>query len=119
MSMRIAVVGGGSWGTAFARLLADRGHRVTLACRDREQVAAIRETGRNPRYMTTIDLRDVEAVATTELPEDTELHVLAVRLAQRVSWQLHRPTARPAGLATFAPKGGVSLTITHWAATKQ
>ena len=48
-----------------------------------------------------------------------ELHVLAVRLAQRVSWQLHRPTARPAGLATFAPKGGVSLTITHWAATKQ
>ncbi|MFN2627656.1 MAG: NAD(P)H-dependent glycerol-3-phosphate dehydrogenase [Gaiellaceae bacterium] len=76
--MRITVVGGGSWGTAFARLLADRGHRVTLACRDPEQVAAIRKTGRNPRYTSSIDLRDVEAVATTELPGDTELHVLAV-----------------------------------------
>ena len=32
--MRWVVVGGGSWGTAFARLLADRGHEVTLACRD-------------------------------------------------------------------------------------
>ena len=49
--MNVVVVGGGSWGTAFARLLADRGHEVTLACRDAEQAAAIRETGRNPRYL--------------------------------------------------------------------
>jgi len=33
-----------------------------------------------------------------------ELQVLAVRRAQRVAWQLDRPTARPAGVATFAPK---------------
>ena len=31
----------GSWGTAFARLLADRGHDVTLAARDPEQARAI------------------------------------------------------------------------------
>lgn len=41
-----------------------------------------------------------------------ELQVLAVRLAQRVSWQLHDPHPRPAGVATFAPKGGIPITIT-------
>lgn len=41
-----------------------------------------------------------------------ELQVLAVRLAQRVSWRLDDPHPRPAGIASFAPKGGVPVTIT-------
>ena len=28
--MKVAVVGAGTWGTAFSRLLVDRGHEVTL-----------------------------------------------------------------------------------------
>ena len=55
------VVGGGSWGTAFANLLVDNGHDVTLACRDPEQAAAIQDTGRNPRYLTGVDLSRVSA----------------------------------------------------------
>ena len=39
--MRVVVVGGGSWGTAFAWLLVEHGHEVTLACRDPAQAAAI------------------------------------------------------------------------------
>ena len=39
--VNIVVVGAGSWGTAFSRLLADRGHEVTLAARDAEQARAI------------------------------------------------------------------------------
>ena len=54
------VVGGGSWGSVFAALLAERGHEVTLACRDPEQARAIAETGRNPRYLVDIDLSAVE-----------------------------------------------------------
>jgi glycerol-3-phosphate dehydrogenase (NAD(P)+) len=77
--MNITVVGAGSWGTAFARLLADRGHAVTLACRDPEHARTIRETGRNPRYLTDVDLSDVAAVPGDEAPlEETELVVLAV-----------------------------------------
>ena len=77
--MNIVVVGGGSWGTAFARLLADHGHAVTLACRDPVQVAAIRATGRNPRYLTTVDLADVEATTIEAAPiAETNLVVLAV-----------------------------------------
>lgn len=40
-----------------------------------------------------------------------ELQVLAVRLAQRVRWRLHDPQPQPVGLATFAPKGGVPVTV--------
>jgi glycerol-3-phosphate dehydrogenase (NAD(P)+) len=76
--MEITVVGAGSWGTAFARLLADRGHTVTLAARDPAQVAAIRETGRNPRYSQGIDLRGIEAVHVADTPSAAELYVLAV-----------------------------------------
>ena len=63
--MRIVVVGAGSWGSAFACLLRDRGHDVTLAGRDPAQVAAIRETGRNPRYAQDADLTGI-AAATIE-----------------------------------------------------
>jgi glycerol-3-phosphate dehydrogenase (NAD(P)+) len=72
------VVGGGSWGTAFARLLANREHDVVLACRDPVQARTIDETGRNPRYLTTLDLRGVDAMPIAETPTDAELYVLAV-----------------------------------------
>src|SRR5712692_7800216 len=78
-AVKVVVVGGGSWGTAFAGLLRDRGHDVTLACRDPEQVRAIAETGRNPRYLTTADLHGVEAATVEEAPvAEADLVVLAV-----------------------------------------
>jgi glycerol-3-phosphate dehydrogenase (NAD(P)+) len=77
--MNVAVVGCGSWGTVFGRLLADRGHAVTLVCRDPEQASAIRETARNPRSFPELDLTGVDAVPATEARlEDAELVALAV-----------------------------------------
>lgn len=76
--MQITIVGGGSWGTAFSCLLRDRGHRVTLACRDADQVRAIEETGRNPRYLTTANLRGVDAAVIDDAPYDVDVIVLAV-----------------------------------------
>jgi glycerol-3-phosphate dehydrogenase (NAD(P)+) len=70
------VVGGGTWGTGFARLLADRGLQVTLAVRDAEVAHAIAETGHNPHYSRSVDLSDV--TATTIVPEGAELYVVAV-----------------------------------------
>jgi glycerol-3-phosphate dehydrogenase (NAD(P)+) len=74
--MRAVVVGGGTWGTGFARLLADRSFDVTLAVRDAEVARAIAETGRNPRYSRGVDLSRIPAV--TEVPDDAELYVVAV-----------------------------------------
>jgi glycerol-3-phosphate dehydrogenase (NAD(P)+) len=77
--VRVVVVGGGSWGTAFSCLLRDHGHDVTLACRDPEQVGAIHRTGRNPRYLTDVDLGGVDVATIDEAPLiDAELIVLAV-----------------------------------------
>ena len=66
--MRVTVIGGGSWGTAFAVVLRDRGHEVTLACRDPEQVAAIAATGHNPRYLSYVDLDGIAATTISAAP---------------------------------------------------
>jgi len=77
--VKAVVVGAGSWGSAFACLLRDRGHEVTLAARDPDQVAAIRETGRNPRYVPSADLTGVSAATISEAPvADAELVIVAV-----------------------------------------
>src|ERR687885_856404 len=80
--MRIVVVGGGSWGTAFSRLLAARGHDVTLACRDPEQARVIEETGRNPRYLRIVDLHGIPAAPLPEAPV-AEADVVVVALPSR------------------------------------
>ncbi len=41
-----------------------------------------------------------------------ELQVIAIRLAQRVEWQLDRPDPKPTGTATLSPKGGVPIEVT-------
>ena len=77
--MNVVVVGGGSWGTAFSRILKNREHDVTLACRDAEQARLIAETGRNPRYLTHCDLRGVAATTIDEAPiADADLVVVAL-----------------------------------------
>ena len=77
--MRALIVGGGSWATAFARVLQNREHDVTLACRDSEQASTIAETGRNPRYLTHCNLRGVKATTIEEAPvTDTDVIVVAV-----------------------------------------
>jgi glycerol-3-phosphate dehydrogenase (NAD(P)+) len=77
--VRAVVVGGGSWGTAFAHVLANGEHEVTLACRDPDQARAIAETHRNPRYLTHCDLRGVDACTIDEAPiAAADVVVLAV-----------------------------------------
>jgi glycerol-3-phosphate dehydrogenase (NAD(P)+) len=77
--MKVVVVGAGSWGSAFACLLRDRGHDVTLAARDPVQVDAIRETRRNPRYAQDADLSGIAAARVEKAPiESAELVVVAV-----------------------------------------
>jgi glycerol-3-phosphate dehydrogenase (NAD(P)+) len=95
--VKAAVIGAGSWGTAFSRLLADRGLEVTLVCRDPAQAATIAETGRNPRAGEA-DLRDVTAVVAA--PAGADLYVLAV------------PSAAFSEVAPWLPRGGPVLSLT-------
>ncbi|GGK05792.1 NAD(P)H-dependent glycerol-3-phosphate dehydrogenase [Pseudomonas matsuisoli] len=71
----IAVLGGGSFGTALANLLAENGQQVRLWMRDPAQAETIRSQRRNPRYLKDVDVNvaveatcDLEAtVASSEL----------------------------------------------------
>ncbi len=70
MGQSISVYGAGSWGTALAIHLARIGHDVHLWGRNREQMAAMRQTRSNEKYLPGVALPpqlhpedDLEAVA--------------------------------------------------------
>ncbi|MCA1655228.1 MAG: NAD(P)-dependent glycerol-3-phosphate dehydrogenase [Pseudonocardiaceae bacterium] len=54
--MRVAVFGAGSWGTAFAKVLADAGTDVVLWARRSEVSEAIAERRENPDYLPGVPL---------------------------------------------------------------
>ena len=54
--MSVAVIGGGSWGTALAIHAARSGSPVRLWAREREVVDGIRARRRSPWYLTDIDV---------------------------------------------------------------
>lgn len=80
MGYRAVVMGGGSFGTAIANILADNGHSVRLCLRDGKAVTEIRETGFNSRYLPDFRLNPA-LQPTTDLANsvaDAELVFLAV-----------------------------------------
>ena len=54
--MRMTVIGGGSWGTALAHLMAAKGLSVTMLVRNAEQADAITLRHENPRYLPDLAL---------------------------------------------------------------
>lgn len=54
--MKVAVVGGGAFGTALATVAARAGHHVELLVRDPATARAITEQHRNDKYFTEFDL---------------------------------------------------------------
>lgn len=65
---RVAVIGGGSWGTAVARLLAGQGVATTLWAREPEVVEAINTRRENTVFLPGIDLPE-SLHATADLAE--------------------------------------------------
>lgn len=53
---KVAVIGAGSWGTAFAIVLADAGNEVTLWARRQELAETITTSHENPDYLPGIEL---------------------------------------------------------------
>ncbi|WP_462186117.1 MULTISPECIES: NAD(P)H-dependent glycerol-3-phosphate dehydrogenase [unclassified Frankia] len=77
---RAAVLTAGSWGSVFAKVLADAGARVNLVARDPEIVRAVNTRHVNPRYLPAIQLPDrVRAMSDAgEALAGAEFVVLAV-----------------------------------------
>ncbi|GLZ41708.1 NAD(P)H-dependent glycerol-3-phosphate dehydrogenase [Actinokineospora sp. NBRC 105648] len=55
---KITVMGSGSWGTTFAKVMADTGREITLWARRRDVAEAIAETRENREYLPGVRLPD-------------------------------------------------------------
>ncbi len=64
----IAVIGAGSWGTALAKVLSDKGHRVWLWGHNPDHMIAIQASRENSTYLPGFPLAD-SLVATSDLRE--------------------------------------------------
>ena len=65
---KLAVIGAGSWGTTFAKVLADAGHDVWLWARRDELATEINESHRNGDYLPGINLPN-NLVASADIKE--------------------------------------------------
>jgi len=77
---RVAVMGSGSWGTAFSMVLSDAGQEVSMWARRDSVVAGINSEHRNPDYFADIDLAPT-VIASTDpraAMEGAEFVVMAV-----------------------------------------
>ncbi|WP_138158960.1 NAD(P)H-dependent glycerol-3-phosphate dehydrogenase [Peptoniphilus catoniae] len=77
--MKISLLGGGSWGTAIARLLKFKGHEINFYIRDKKVVEDINKNHRNSKYLPQVDLG--ELIATNNIREaisNIEMLVLGV-----------------------------------------
>jgi glycerol-3-phosphate dehydrogenase (NAD(P)+) len=78
-NMRAAVLGAGSWGTTFAKVLADAGCEVMLHARRLELAKSITEDGENKEYLPGVRLP--AAVRATADPAEALLDAAIVVLA--------------------------------------
>jgi glycerol-3-phosphate dehydrogenase (NAD(P)+) len=112
---RVAVLGTGSWGTAFSMVLADAGADVVLWGRRAEVASGINQTHRNPDYLPEILLPD--AVRATADPAEAlagaEVVVLAVpSQTLRGNLQTWAPLL-PAGSLLVSLMKGIELGTTR------
>lgn len=118
---KIFLIGAGSWGTALAKIIqAKPSRQLTWHMRQEEAAKQIQTTGKNPNYLTDIQL-DTQRLrclsGTPSIPPDTDAVVVALPAAfsGEVLEQLH--IAGFSGPVISAAKGLIphlQLTVTEW-----
>jgi glycerol-3-phosphate dehydrogenase (NAD(P)+) len=117
--MQIGVIGGGSWGTALAHLLANKGHDISMWCHDDGLVDIINEEHENTKYLPGFELPE-QLVATEDLHEcvrDRDMIVtvspshVTREVLERVADEL--PTAVPIVSATKGIENETLMTISE------
>jgi glycerol-3-phosphate dehydrogenase (NAD(P)+) len=105
---KIAIIGGGSWGTALALVLAQKSHQVRLWVFEAELAEWINQSHRNPLYMPEFELPS-SIRATHSLAEslaDADLAVLVVPSRHfRAICEEMKSNLRPETIVVSATKG--------------
>ncbi len=104
---RVAVLGAGSWGTAFAKVLADAGRQVVLWARRPEVATAIADGHHNPEYLPGVTLPALEATTDAAAALDgADAVVLAVpSQTLRANLGVWRPLLPPGATLVSLAKG--------------
>jgi glycerol-3-phosphate dehydrogenase (NAD(P)+) len=107
---RVAVLGAGSWGTTFAKVLADAGRQVVLWARRPEIARAIADERQNPEYLPGITLPALHTTTNAAAAlEGADAVVLAVpSQTLRANLTAWRPLL-PSGVTLVSLAKGVEL----------
>jgi glycerol-3-phosphate dehydrogenase (NAD(P)+) len=100
MIERIAVIGGGAWGTALAQVAASGGRETLLWARERDVVESVNSTHQNSIFLPGIPL-DHAIRATSDLAE----------LAQVDAWLLVTPAQHMRAVLAAAPRAPGPLVL--------
>ncbi len=66
---RIAIIGGGSWATALAKIVVDKTHHIGWYMRREDRIEEIKRTGHNAAYLTSVQFDTSEIFFTTDINE--------------------------------------------------
>ena len=106
--MNTAVIGAGGWGTTLARVLAERGHTVTLWARHAEYAAEMRATRENRIYLPGISIDpSIDITHDPRALSNKELYVFALpsQATREVATELSEYISHDAGVYISASKG--------------
>ncbi len=111
---RVAIIGGGGWGTALSIALSAMGHSIRLWVYEPELVPAINQERCNPLYLSGFSIPE-RVVATDSLAfalEEAEIVVTALPANRcRPIYQQMLPYLRPEALLVSATKGIESTSL--------
>jgi glycerol-3-phosphate dehydrogenase (NAD(P)+) len=111
---KIALIGGGSWASALAKLLTDNQHPITWWVRDSEQAHTIQKEGLNPKYLSSVRYPTQLLSITTDVKkafDGAEMVILAVPAAfLRNSLQTIQPEDFEQKIVVSAIKGMIPET---------
>ncbi|GAB3713575.1 NAD(P)H-dependent glycerol-3-phosphate dehydrogenase [Mariniluteicoccus flavus] len=106
---RIAVMGAGAWGTAFAMVLADAGNDVRLLARRQELAYEITTQRRNTRYLGDVELpTGIRATASWETALDGADAVVLAVPSQQLRSNLEQWTL-PTGVDVVSLAKGIEV----------
>ncbi|UYZ83806.1 NAD(P)H-dependent glycerol-3-phosphate dehydrogenase [Entomomonas sp. E2T0] len=88
----VAVIGGGSFGTALANLLAENGHKVLMWMRDAQQAEIIRTERQSPRYLKGVPIH-AAVDPTTDLTKAIKPDLLFIALPSSALREVLKPIA--------------------------
>lgn len=64
---KFAVLGGGSWATAIAKMLLENQEHIAWYMRNSDAIAYIRKHNHNPNYLTSVEFRDTQLSLTDDI----------------------------------------------------